>query len=133
MDDIEAQIEAEIDETEAIAVTLAMLARPVRGADIPAAVAVEMLAECPALIEEALRLGEGARVAVMVEGRQCFPRVCRDEAAVREFFAKAEERGANMVAISPARVRSLIRTIRRTMAVTLKPAISGGLSDAALH
>lgn len=55
-----------VEQTEAVAVCLAILAilaRPVRHADISTAAALELLADAPALIEDALGQGEISRVA----------------------------------------------------------------------
>ena len=87
------QIEAEIEQTEAIAVSLAVLARPVTSADIPAAAAVDMREDAPAMLEEAIRAGEAARVGFMGKDRQAFGRVCVDDAALVEFFRGANARG----------------------------------------
>lgn len=118
---------------EAVACTLAVLARPVTSAEIPPTAALDMLSDAPRLIEDALALGETARVAFAVSGDKAHGRVCADDESLAKFFRAANARGANVTAVSPARVLGLTRTIRRATAATLRPATTGGLHDQAIH
>jgi hypothetical protein len=84
----------QIERAEAVAVALAVLARPVTSADLPAAAALDMLANAPALLEEAMRRGVGARVAFWFAGTNARGEICDTEGQLAAFFRAANERGA---------------------------------------